>query len=59
MIRIERACLDLLNELRTCEDFDKKFEEFKEFVHNISLEAVYGPGIWDKIEEIRKEHLTK
>jgi uncharacterized membrane-anchored protein YjiN (DUF445 family) len=59
MIRIERACLDLLKELRTCENIDKKLEEFKELLFSCSLEAVYGSGVWDKIEEIRKGHLTK
>ncbi len=56
MVRIERACLDLLKQLKTCDNVDEKLEEFKEFIYKNSLEALYGPKIWDKIEEIR---LTK
>ena len=56
MIRIERACIGLLKHLETCEDVDERLEEFKELVYRCSLEAVYGPVIWKKIEEIR---LTK
>jgi len=56
MIRIERACLDLLKRLETCEDVDKELEIFREFLFTYSLEAVYGPVIWEKIEKAR---LTK
>lgn len=56
MIRIERACLDLPKQLEACEDVDKKLEEFKEHIYRCSLEAMYGPEIWERIERIR---LTK
>ena len=59
MIRIERACLDLLDQLKTCENVDEKLAEFKEFLFSYSLEAVWGPKIWYRIEKIRQRNLTK
>jgi hypothetical protein len=58
MIRIERACLDLPKQLETCENVDESLKEFKEFLFHVALEATYGPGIWNKIEEIKKKRLT-
>ena len=54
MIRIERACIDLMMNLKKCEDIEKELKKFKNLVFKQALEAVFGPKVWEKIENLKQ-----
>lgn len=52
MIRIEKACIDLMLLLKKGKCGEKELREFKERIFKIALTAVGGEGVWKEITKI-------
>jgi len=54
MVRVERACIDCIMDLEKSESIEKDLEKHKNLVFEMAMEAVFGPKVWKKIENLKK-----
>lgn len=55
MIRVEKACINCMMDLKKCENVEKELKKYKNLVFKQAMEAVFGPEVWEKIESLKKE----